>query len=47
MHKLEGWGLNSAKVVSPQSFPTPDIHDIVRHIFMGTEVDNNNGVNCY
>jgi hypothetical protein len=37
----------SAKVVSPQSFPAPDIHDIVRHIFMGTEINNNNGVNCY
>jgi hypothetical protein len=33
-------------VVSPQSFPAPDIYDIVRHIIMGTEINNYNGVNC-
>jgi hypothetical protein len=40
--KEERWG-----EVPPQSFPTPDVHDIVRHIFMGTEINNNNGINCY
>lgn len=34
-------------MVSLQSFPAPDIHDIVRHIFMGTEINSYNGVNCY
>ena len=45
----QGWGLglDSAKRVSPQSLPAPDVHDIGRHMFMGTEIDNNNGVNCY
>jgi hypothetical protein len=43
----QGWGLglDSAKRVSPQYFPAPDVHDIGRHMFMRTEMDNNSGVN--
>jgi hypothetical protein len=30
----------SAKGVSPQTFPAPDVHDVVSRIFMGMEIDN-------
>jgi len=28
------------KGVSPQTFPAPDVHDIVSRIIMGMEIDN-------
>jgi hypothetical protein len=37
-------GRDSANGISPQSFPASDVHAIVRHMFMGTEIDN--GANC-
>lgn len=40
MHWLDDWVLYSVKGVSPQTFPAPDVHDIISHIFMGMEIDN-------